>query len=74
VTWGEAGKIWDSRLLGIMEPADGETLVGLAVGFIYPYYSEQVSIVEPELFAAILNPMQYRVKMSSISALTMAFS
>ncbi|KAJ7280403.1 hypothetical protein C8J57DRAFT_125080 [Mycena rebaudengoi] len=57
VTWGEAGKIWDSRLLGTMEPADGETLVGLAVGFIYPYYSEQ-----------------YRVKMSSISALTMAFS
>jgi hypothetical protein len=49
VTWGEVEKIRDNRLLGTMEPADGETLVGLAVGFIYPYNSEQVSIVEPEL-------------------------
>ncbi|KAJ7204577.1 hypothetical protein C8J57DRAFT_1542219 [Mycena rebaudengoi] len=54
VTWGEVEKIRDNRLLGTMEPADGETLVGLAVGFIYPYHSEQ-----------------YRVEMSSISALTM---
>ncbi|KAF7326367.1 putative f-box domain protein [Mycena venus] len=39
VIWGE--ELRDYRTIDAMEPADGETIVGLAVGFVYPCYDSQ---------------------------------
>ncbi|KAJ6454585.1 hypothetical protein C8R45DRAFT_1222734 [Mycena sanguinolenta] len=37
VVWGE--ELREYRKIEAMEPQDGETVIGLAVGFIYPFYS-----------------------------------
>ncbi|KAF8217830.1 hypothetical protein K438DRAFT_12635 [Mycena galopus ATCC 62051] len=42
VIWGE--ELRDYRSISAIEPADGETIIGLAVGFIYPCYSKKYRV------------------------------
>ncbi|KAK7059597.1 putative f-box domain protein [Favolaschia claudopus] len=54
--WGEEPQEYALRGLEPMVPADGETIIGLAVGFVYPGYGST----------------GYTVELSTVSALTMA--
>ncbi|KAJ7167345.1 hypothetical protein C8R43DRAFT_171946 [Mycena crocata] len=51
VLWGE--ELRDSRDIQAMEPANGETIVGLAVAFIYPCYSEEYNNVDLSFVSAL---------------------